>query len=257
MSNQSAAEWGYFDIILGTLTALSEAENADEFCKSMALNVLQEFGVIATYVARLDSDNRISMIGSFGYSRQRVENTGRPSIWENMSITETIRTGRILVYESWDDYIAKYPDKEHLASPGQSFICLPLKYHGSSSGGFGVTFRSPLKGAGIDERLWEALTKAGEVFLAKTWADELERKPVPINEYGEDARFAVGSLAKRERDVLALVADGMTNQQIAKVLNFSQSTIKQDTIRIFKVLGVKTREEAALAWKTLRSIDSL
>lgn len=245
-------DWDYFDIILGTMSALAEAEDADEFCKSMALNVLSNFGVIATYVARLDSDNRISMIGSFGYSRQRVENTGRPSIWENMSITETIRTGKVLIYETWDDYISKYPGKEHLASPGQSFVCVPMKYRGSSAGGFGVTFRNPLKGAGIDARLWEALSKAGEVFLSKTWEDELKRTPVPINDYGEDARFAAGSLSDRERGVLELLAKDMTNQQIAKVLNFSLSTIKQDTIRIFKVLGVRTREEAALAWKTLR-----
>ena len=242
----------YFELTLGTLRALSEADNADQFCRSMALSVLQEFGVIATYVARLDSDNRISMIGSFGYSQQRVENTGRPSIWENMSITETIRTGKVMVYETWDEYIAKYPDKEHLASPGQAFVCLPLRYRGATSGGFGITFSRPIKDLGLDARIWEVFSAAGEVFLSKSWSSELVRNPVPINQYGEDALFAVGSLSERERQVLELVAEGKTNEQIARSMAYSTSTIKQDTIRIFRVLGVKTREEAALAWETLK-----
>lgn len=243
----------YFDLILGTLHALSDADNADTFCRSMALNVLQDFGVIATYVARLDSDNRISMIGSFGYSQQRVENTGRPSIWENMSITETIRTGKVMVYETWDEYIAKYPDKGHLASPGQAFVCLPLKYHGARAGGFGITFAEPLEGAGLDPRIWDVFTSAGEVFLSKSWSVELARNPVPVSDYGEDAEFALGSLSDREQKVLGLIARSYTNQRIARELKFSESTIKQDTIRIFKILGVKSREEAALAWSTLRA----
>ena len=247
----------YFEMILGSLKALSEADNADTFCRSMALNVLQDFGVIATYVARLDSDNHISMIGSYGYSQQRVQNTGRPSIWENMSITETIRTGKVMVYETWEQYIAKYPDKEHLASPGQAFVCLPLRYRGVTSGGFGITFSVPLDGMGLDPRIWEVFRSAGEVFLSKSWSAELVRNPVPVNEYGEDALFAVESLSEREKSVLDLVAQGLTNEQIARQLSYSSSTIKQDTIRIFKVLGVKSRDDAALAWETLKKTKQI
>jgi DNA-binding NarL/FixJ family response regulator len=98
---------------------------------------------------------------------------------------------------------------------------------------------------------------AGEVFLSKSWSEELVRNPIPLKEYGEDAQFAVGSLSDREREVLSLVAQGFTNLRIAKQLNFSESTIKPDTIRIFKVLGVKTREEAALAWATLLKTKQL
>lgn len=252
MTAATAGGRDYFDIILGSLRSLSQADTADQFCRSMALDVLQDFGVIATYVARLDSDNRISMIGSFGYSQQRVENTGRPSIWENMAITDTIRNGQVMVYETWDEYVERYPDKAHLASPGQAFVCLPLRYRGARSGGFGVTFSEPLKGAGVDGRIWEVFTSAAEVFLSKTWASELERNPVPLNEYGADGEFAVGSLSGREKQILQRIAEGKTNQQIAVELRFSNSTIKQETIRIFKILGVKTREEAGLAWQTLQ-----
>lgn len=243
------------EVSLRMLHSLAEAEDADELCRSLALNVLLEYGVVATYVARLDSDGHISMIGSYGYSQQRVENTGRPSIWENMSITETIRTGRVMIYESWEEYIARYPDKVHMASPGKAFVCLPLRVKGARAGGLGISFAEPITNAGINPRLWEVFSAAGDVFLTKGWASELARRPVPTGDFGEDEKFAAATLSDREQVVLKQVALGKTNQQIARDLSFSESTIKQDTIRIFKVLGVKTRKDAVLAAKTLGLIE--
>lgn len=239
-------------MIQGAFRSLIESETADEFCRAMALNVFQPLGVLATYIARLDSDNRISMLGSFGYSQQRVANTGRPSIWEPMAITDTIRSGEISVFETWETYISRYPDKAHLASPGQAFVCFPLRYKGAKAGGFGVTFDRPLTDSKLDSSLWQTLAMAGEVFLANRWAAEMERNPVPVNDYGEDIKFALGSLSVREKEVIELVAEGLTNSQIAKKLSYSESTIKQDTIHIFKLLGVSSRDEAAKAWEFLR-----
>ena len=244
------------EVVLRMLRALAEAEDADEFCRALALDVLLEFGVVASYVARLDSDGHISMIGSYGYSQQRVENTGRPSIWENMSITETIRSGKVMIFETWDEYIARYPDKAHMASPGKAFICLPLKVKGARAGGLGLSFAEPIAGVGINPKLWEVFSAAGDVFLTKGWQAELLRRPVPTADFGEDEKFAAASLSEREQEVLRQIAVGKTNQQIAKDLAYSESTIKQDTIRIFKVLGVKSRKDAVLAAKTLGLIAS-
>jgi DNA-binding CsgD family transcriptional regulator len=243
------------DLVVRLLRALAESENADEFCRAMALNVLAEFDVVATYVARLDSDAHITMIGSYGYSRQRVENTPRPSIWEPMAITDTIRSGEVMIYRTWDEYMAKYPDKAHLASPGQAFVCLPLKVRGARAGGFGITFARPLDELGLNEKLWQVFSLVGDVFLTKGWDNELERWPVPTIDFGKDEKFAAASLTEREREVLALVGEGLTNAQIARALKFSESTIKQATIRIFKVLGVKNRADAVLAARGLGLLE--
>lgn len=244
------------DVTLRMLHALAEAEDADDFCRALALDVLLEYGVVATYVARLDSDGKISMIGSYGYSQQRVEHTGRPSIWENMSITETIRSGKVMVFPTWQDYITRYPDKAHLASPGLAFVCLPLRVKGARAGGLGISFADSIDNAGISNQLWEVFAAAGDVFLTKGWAAELIRRPVPTSDFGEDQKFAAATLSEREILVLKQMALGKTNQQIARDLAFSESTIKQDTIRIFKALGVRTRKDASLAAKTLGLIGS-
>jgi ATP/maltotriose-dependent transcriptional regulator MalT len=52
-------------------------------------------------------------------------------------------------------------------------------------------------------------------------------------------------LSKREAEVLRLVAQGMTNPQIARQLFISDVTVKVHVRHIFEKLGVRTRAEAA------------
>jgi DNA-binding CsgD family transcriptional regulator len=54
-------------------------------------------------------------------------------------------------------------------------------------------------------------------------------------------------LTPREQDVLALIRDGLTNEQIAERLGISFETAKSHVAEILSKFGVATREEAA-AW---------
>lgn len=52
-------------------------------------------------------------------------------------------------------------------------------------------------------------------------------------------------LSSRQREILKLVADGMSNAQIADRLYLSESTVKQHLRSAYKLLGVSNRTEAA------------
>lgn len=52
-------------------------------------------------------------------------------------------------------------------------------------------------------------------------------------------------LSGRQREILELVVDGLSNAQIATRLFLSESTIKQHLRAAYKLLGVKNRTEAA------------
>ena len=56
-----------------------------------------------------------------------------------------------------------------------------------------------------------------------------------------------GALSPRERDVLRLVAQGSTNQEIAATLGVGGETVKTLLARTFSKLGVKRRAEAVAA----------
>ena len=53
------------------------------------------------------------------------------------------------------------------------------------------------------------------------------------------------TLTSRQQEILGLVAEGLTNGQIAKRLYLSEFTLKQHLRRTYKLLGVKNRTEAA------------
>jgi DNA-binding NarL/FixJ family response regulator len=53
-------------------------------------------------------------------------------------------------------------------------------------------------------------------------------------------------LTPREEQVVALVAEGLGNRQIAAELNLSEHTIKKYLFRIFEKLGISTRVELVL-----------
>jgi DNA-binding NarL/FixJ family response regulator len=59
----------------------------------------------------------------------------------------------------------------------------------------------------------------------------------------------IGDLSARQREILELVVEGLSNAEIAGRLYLSESTIKQHLRAVYKVLGVRNRTEAA---KTMR-----
>ena len=60
-------------------------------------------------------------------------------------------------------------------------------------------------------------------------------------------RPPVFSLTAREQEVLALLAEGMTNAQLAEVLFISERTANRHVSNIFTKLGVHNRTQAARA----------
>ncbi|MCT2085240.1 response regulator transcription factor [Microbacterium enclense] len=60
----------------------------------------------------------------------------------------------------------------------------------------------------------------------------------------DDPRW--GSLGLRERQVLALIADGLTNRQIGEHLGLAEKTVKNYVSSLLMKLGVETRTQAAV-----------
>ena len=54
------------------------------------------------------------------------------------------------------------------------------------------------------------------------------------------------NLTEREKEVLRLVCDGLTNAEIATSLHVSRETVKSELKRIFRKIGVGNRTQAAV-----------
>jgi DNA-binding NarL/FixJ family response regulator len=106
---------------------------------------------------------------------------------------------------------------------------------------------------------WAALKQGADGFVHAAMEREQVIKAVEVAEKGElvaprqllryllsqDKPPDVGALSPRQREVLGLVAEDLSNAEIAQRLYLSESTVKQHLSTAYKLLGVRNRTEAA------------
>lgn len=136
-----------------------------------------------------------------------------------VEITELLGEVRAptLVLQSRDDDITPISEGRILAAgiPGAQFVELDSKNH--------ILLEN--------EPAWERFREAVLEFAGLSGPAR-----------GEDPAFA--SLSPREREVLALMTEGLGNAQIAERLSISEKTVRNHVSNLFDKLGVWTRAQA-------------
>jgi DNA-binding NarL/FixJ family response regulator len=82
---------------------------------------------------------------------------------------------------------------------------------------------------------------AGEVYVSPTIASEMLISLTQVK-----AADPMQELTDREREILALIGNGMTNREIGERIFLSEKTIKHYVTNILQKLQVRSRVEAAL-----------
>ena len=94
------------------------------------------------------------------------------------------------------------------------------------------------------------------VFEAETKDEEPALRRPPSVSRGE-AEGLVEPLSERELEVLGLIAEGLTNQEIASRLFLALNTVKVHTRNIYGKLGVNSRTQAVAKARTLGILPSI
>jgi len=102
--------------------------------------------------------------------------------------------------------------------------------------------------AGVGIWLGLKLTKKKEVVLIKEVP-----VPVPARESFSvnEVKHRDLGITKREHEILALIAEGLSNREIAEKLFVSENTIKTHSSRLFDKLSAKRRTQAVQIGKEL------
>ncbi|MFM8349529.1 MAG: response regulator transcription factor [Actinomycetales bacterium] len=219
-----------------------------ELVRALAVQVLHRFEVTSVQLLRLNERGDLVQVASFG------EIGSRPC-QRNLEQHGSIRacpaqrgsrptTCREVDPAPWLSALRGTPRSEYL-------FCLPLMLRGLLMG-------TCLIGTRIDPRpqehgtFWETvgLCLAAQVAESNAPATSstgmLEPTPamkMPAVEMPE-VNTPERKLSARQRRILDLVAEGMTNQQIGNRLGYSESTIGHDLVTAYERLGVRNREDA-------------
>ena len=130
--------------------------------------------------------------------------------------------------------------------------CSNLDFHLWCCGAF--SFVAALK-AGADgyllkdmepERLVDRIREAcsGKMVLSENLTEVLAK--AFRDGSGKDKGDGYNSLTRREKEILKMIAEGLSNKMIVRQLNIVEATVKVHVKHLLKKLGLRSRVEAAV-----------
>jgi DNA-binding NarL/FixJ family response regulator len=107
--------------------------------------------------------------------------------------------------------------------------------------------------AGLGIWLGQTLTRKKPAVIKETIIKEV---PVPVTGpfVVDETRVSQLGITARELEILGLIANGLSNREIADRLFVSENTVKTHSSRLFDKLGAKRRTQAVQLGKTARLI---
>jgi DNA-binding CsgD family transcriptional regulator len=176
---------------------------------------------------------------------------------DNKSVIKPIASyGQPMNFESglsaWDDSILSEAVREKGVRTGQvsienqpfSILAVPFIANGVPRGLVALVIDDPSFRVDFPEELSTLISKLGAFYL-----DTLDFG----NATNGNALVAIGpeDLTTRQLNILTHIEAGLVNLEIAKILMLSESTIRQETVKIYRALGVGNRQEAVKKAKAL------
>jgi DNA-binding CsgD family transcriptional regulator len=86
-------------------------------------------------------------------------------------------------------------------------------------------------------------------FLVRYFEDHGTISPESDLKIDIEKLYQEYNVTNREREIISLICDGKTNQEVADILFISLQTVKDHIYRIYKKLGVKNRVQLTNLFK--------
>jgi ATP/maltotriose-dependent transcriptional regulator MalT len=135
---------------------------------------------------------------------------------------------------------------QYQAGEESAHLALPLAKSSVPVGALLLVMDANEKSAPLSEAVAHLLSQVGAFFV------EVRPRHSPVaRANGNGSAHSHEQLSTRHIQIVQLIGAGKTNGQIGRELALSESTIRQETIKIYKILGVSGRSEAVLAAKKM------
>jgi DNA-binding CsgD family transcriptional regulator len=128
-------------------------------------------------------------------------------------------------------------------SEALAYLCIPLRSDGGVQSIAACSITAPSREQAL--RMAARLTVLS--FLAPV-SDDLQPEVAHRVAWGMNAS---DSLTVRQLEILRYMSEGMTNRQIASRICFSESTVRLESMAIYRLLDVHSRTEAVAAARRL------
>lgn len=220
------------------LLSFAISHNASDFCRFLTVVALRDFGAVAAIMVRVESNSTLRSVGQYGQPRPELPNAlaNTPQI---RALKKAIAGRNLVKVERIE------------AQTTESFIAIPFSPTGDVPGALGISFRRELSSFQIPEAELELLQLLSELIAVNSLPRIRATGLLSRLYFDTEDLEPVSAITPRQLRVLDEMAIGKTNAQIARSLNLSESTIKQESVRIFRILGVNSRQRAVSVGKEM------
>ena len=170
----------------------------------------------------LDSKSVLRSVASYGLGAGQSKDL---SAWDDSPLSEAIREKRPVTGPIFADGIEL------------SVIAVPFVANGIPVGLASLVVEEMDYKINLADEMANLFLKLGAFYLEGLDFGNMSNGTGAISVNPED-------LTTRQMSILGHIANELVNLQITKILMLSESTIRQETVRIYRALGVGNRQEA-------------
>lgn len=179
----------------------------------------------------LDNKSTLRVIASYGIVASGNEEF---SAWDDSPLSEAIREKGIR------SDVVSIEDKKYQG------LAVPFISNGVPTGLLALVIDNVNLVVKFSEGMAEVFAKLGAFYL-----ETLDFGNMTNGNGGVSGPITPEDLTTRQLTILSHIDQGLVNLEIAKILMLSESTIRQETVKIYRALGVGNRQEAVKKAKAL------
>ena len=214
----------------GLLTSISDGVGLDWFAQALLLGPLRESRPVAVWVIAVEHGPSLRVLGSSALmGRDTHRSIDDAALYELFVETVVGISGSERFNRDSDDL------PMGLSCEASMYSVLPVIDSSLPKGFLIVHHEKQWPRQYLDEEFSQAIEAIG---LHAIEASERSRWK------GRSLVSVASSLSERQLLILQKIAAGLTNYQIGHQINVSESTVKQECIKIFRFLNVSTRRQA-------------
>ena len=231
----------------GYLDAVAAGISIEQFLRKLHNDLEPSLGLRCSELFVFDSEGFLVHAGGHGLSIEQMRRVrlGKDALHP---VSDAARTEEVLVMASAHEFHQRYRATDEsftsLSPEAGPAVYIPLISSGVVDGVFAMTFASSRIIQWSNEttllELLEAVARIAQLVLLKSSGQSGFSAP----EQEVSGLTAMG-LSDRQIVIAKMIADGMTNRNIAKELGFSEATIRYETIKLYERLRVRNRSHAA------------
>lgn len=223
----------------------------DDVLRYLAYESLIVLECTCICISDLSKNGTIEVSGLFGFNRSEFQ--AFPSevrLQDPYPVPEVLRLRRTV----WINTLPKWPKEYSMMKPiplpnnERTVINFPIDRFGSPVACMSIFSTLKLEPNAEIEAFLRAV---GSVYALYKFKDDLEERiklaaeSIIQSKRRPTQEYSSGELTERQKIILRLMSEKKTNLEISELIGYSESTVRQETIRIFATIGVANRHDAA------------